>query len=278
MKINSKYRNGILQLACLLGFTLLLIFLNGFLPNHQPQFKLDNETQTLIDTQRLVLKQQQKFTKTYYVNNLNDYTAYQLGLSTLQIDRLLAYRKSGKLIYSMDDFKKVTLIDTIQFKKIKKQLRFPKSASNTQIVSQKTTKANSKKHKRFDLNQISEIELKQEFKFPDFVAKRIIKFRKYLNGYRVMNQIEDVYGILPYQVNQIKKHCFLKNPPKEKKKIHELSQKELSNVPYLSWNTSKQIIKYVKNNGKLTSFEILHKIDGLSTKKINRLPLYLTLN
>lgn len=278
MKINSKYRNGILQLACLLGFTLLLIFLNGFLPNHQPQFKLDNETQTLIDTQRLVLKQQQKFTKTYYVNNLNDYTAYQLGLSTLQIDRLLAYRKSGKLIYSMDDFKKVTLIDTIQFKKIKKQLRFPKSASNTQIVSQKTTKANSKKHKRFDLNQISEIELKQEFKFPDFVAKRIIKFRKYLNGYRVMNQIEDVYGILPYQVNQIKKHCFLKNPSKEKKKIHELSQKELSNVPYLSWNTSKQIIKYVKNNGKLTSFEILHKIDGLSTKKINRLPLYLTLN
>lgn|GEM_PF-2705093 len=277
MKINTLYRNGILQLVCLIIFILLLIVVTDFVPNHKPQFTLDTETQNAINKQQLAFEEQQKkIGKTYYVNYINDYTAYKLGLNTSQIDRFLAFRKTGKLIYSIKDFVRITQIDSLTEKKIEKQLRFPKTKFHKKNNYKKRVYTN--KSKRFDLNLITETQLKKEFKFPDFVVKRIIKFRKYLNGYRIVDQIEDVYGILPYQVDKIKRHCFLKNPPKELKNIHTLSQKELFNVPYISWNTSKQIINYVKNNGKLTSFEILRKIEGFSTDKINRLPLYLTLN
>lgn len=58
-------------------------------------------------------------------NYLSDHRAYVLGMETHSIDRLIAFRKSGKWIYSAKEFKSVTGIDDSLMAVIEPYLIFP---------------------------------------------------------------------------------------------------------------------------------------------------------
>jgi len=156
------------------------------LPKSESNFIINKKISQQLEQQQIAYQtKQNNFTKTYYVNSINDYSGYQLGLNTKQID-------------------------TFQSTNLKNKLRFPKKRFIVKATPKKTFKKKFFTNKRFNINEITAIELETELKLPSFISKRIIKFRKYLNGYKSINQIEKVYGILPYQVDQIKKYCFIK--------------------------------------------------------------------
>jgi len=212
LKINTIQKNGILQLAIILGFLFILLFIKNKLPNNTSQIVLDKKLQAELDKQKLAFSEKQNaFIKTYYVNAINDFSGYQLGLSTKQINTLFSYKKSGKLIYNLNEFQKIINADSAQLSILKNKLRFPKKKFTTKIPSKVfLSKKESSTIKKFDLNKITAIQLEKELKLPSFIAKRIVRFRKYLNGYKNINQIEKVYSILPYQIERVKKHCTVK--------------------------------------------------------------------
>lgn len=181
------------------------------MPKSESNFIINKKISQQLEQQQIAYQtKQNNFTKTYYVNSINDYSGYQLGLNTKQIDTLLNYLNSGQLIFDYTTFKKITQIDSFQSTNLKNKLRFPKKRFIVKATPKKTFKKKFFTNKRFNINEITAIELETELKLPSFISKRIIKFRKYLNGYKSINQIEKVYGILPYQVDQIKKYCFIK--------------------------------------------------------------------
>ncbi len=211
MKINSLQKNGLLQLATLLFVVFLLFLLKKNYPISTTKFALDTQTQELLDQQKTAyLSKKSKPLKSYYVNTITDYSGYQLGLSTEQIDRLLAYQKTNKTIYTLAQFKKVTQINTLQLNTIKNKLRFPKKQLYTYPKKNSYTKNTINTNiKRYNINTITSKQLIHEFKLPSFIAERIIKFRYSLNGFNNINQIDKVYGIRSYQVDRIKKQCFI---------------------------------------------------------------------
>ncbi len=209
MNINELQKKGLLQLISLLVLIIVLINLKKSFLNNSPKFKLDNEIQQQLDLQKLALKnKQQKRVSTYYVNNLTDYSGYQLGLSVTEIDRLLSHLQNNNLIYTLKEFQNITKVDSIKLKYLKSRLRFPKKQPYSTIKTLKHKKASV--NKKFNLNTITKIQLEQEFKLPHFIAKRIIKYRYSIGGFKSISGIEKVYGLRPYQIRNIKEHCFLK--------------------------------------------------------------------
>lgn len=70
-------------------------------------------------------------------NYITDYKGYVLGMKDAEIDRLLAYRKSGKWINSASDFKQVTGVSDSLLNKISPYFKFPDwvAAQQTEGVS-----------------------------------------------------------------------------------------------------------------------------------------------
>jgi len=211
LKISAQQKNGIIQLAFLLGVICLLFYINNHLPIHKPEFLINTEIQAKLDLQKTAYQtKKNKNTKTYYVNSINDYIGYQLGLNTKQIDTLIRFLESGKLIYNLKEFQKIVQVDFNQLDILKNKLRFPKKRIISKPFITSKTKNKFYTKKQFNLNKVTAIQLEKELQLPTFIAKRIVKYRTYLNGYKNIEQIEKVYSILPYQIERIKNHCFVK--------------------------------------------------------------------
>lgn len=209
MKINKQHKNGIIQLSFLVIISIALLYLSKILPIHTNQFLVDTETQAILDEQKceLVTRNNKRNATKFYVNTINDYTGYKLGLNVNQIDTLLSFFETGKRLYSLKEFATLTALTNEQLQSIGPKLRFPKK----KIPYKKKTypKTKFKATKKFNLNTITAYELEQHLKLPKFIAKRVVKYRKLLKGFKNMKQIENVYSILPYQINRIKENCYL---------------------------------------------------------------------
>lgn len=211
MKISNQQKNGIIQLSFLMIVSLAFLCFSKVLPSSSSQFVINSEIQSELDKQKLAFEEKKKQNfKKFYVNSINDYIGYKLGLNTNQIDRLLTYFDSGKLVYNPKQFKKITALSDTQFQAITNKIRFPKTKPKTKKKSYKKHKNKFHSFKKFDLNTISAQQLEKDLKLPQFIAARIVKFRKLLKGYKNMEEIEKVYSILPYQTERIKKYCYIK--------------------------------------------------------------------
>ena len=198
-------------MAFLIVVSLALLCISKVLPSPSSQFTINPEIQSELDKQKLAFEEKKKQNfKKFYVNSINDYIGYKLGLNTHQIDCLLTYFDSGKLVYTSKQFKEITTLSDTQFRAIENKLLFPKKRRKTKKKSHKKYRNKFHSSKKFDLNIITALQLEKELKLPQFIAARIVKFRKLLKGYKNMEEIEKVYSILPYQTERIKKYCYIK--------------------------------------------------------------------
>jgi len=274
-ELTSQYKSGIIKLAALIGLLCFFVMGSNFLPKTEPSFILDEEAQCFLDNQELILEDEAEKNKyTYYVNSISDYQGYQLGLSVSEIDKFLAFRNKGGKIYSLIQFKKITGIGQLKLDSIKSQLVFPRS----KIKHISAEELKNRKVIKYDLNKVTSAQLYSKLKLPSMIANRVIKFRKYINGYRSMEQLTDVYDITENHLELINKYCKILNVNYEMINVKESSKKELSKVPYLNYKQSGQIIKYLKNHPEIKSLSELKQIQGFEKVNIARLPLYLTID
>ena len=109
LELTPQYKNGIIKLAVLLVLLCFFIAFFKWYPISEPAFVVNEDLQCKIDNQKLI-EEELKANKVYkyYVNSINDFQGYQLGLSTYEIDSLLVFQKKGKLIYDIEQFQKIT--------------------------------------------------------------------------------------------------------------------------------------------------------------------------
>ncbi|WP_159090670.1 helix-hairpin-helix domain-containing protein [Aquimarina aquimarini] len=212
-------------------------------------------------------------------NFISDYKGYALGLTTIEIDRLHAYRNKNKWINSISDFKKVTLIPDSTLVAIAPLFKFPKKKINNKFKknTKKKYKSLSYRQKK-DLNNVSVEELIEDIKLPDFVAIKIIRYRDKLGGFIDDMQLQDV-KVYTSQKHKILSMYTVKTPQNIKKiNINKASIKELVAVPYFDFEMALDIRDFIEKKGEISNFEELGEIKGFSLEKINRIELYLTLN
>ncbi|NAY92546.1 helix-hairpin-helix domain-containing protein [Muricauda sp. JGD-17] len=278
-KFNKQERSGIFFLL------LIICILQGiyYYVKTQPYQKGSNLALNTIAQSKLDSLKNQKQEKTSKVfpfnpNYITDYKGYSLGMSTEQIDRLLAYRQQHKYVNSAKEFQMVTKVSDSLLSIISPFFQFPKWKNRTPSKEYGSFTPNGSEFVKKDLNTASGTELKAIHGVGDVLSRRIVKFRDRLGGFLVNDQLYDVYGLEPEVVQRILIRFEVITIPTIKKiNVNEASVMELSALLYINYDLAQQIVAYRTANGSFESLDELKEVENFPENRIGRIKLYLQL-
>lgn len=210
-------------------------------------------------------------------NFITDFKGHQLGMSTDEIDKLLAFRAQGKFINSTKQFQEVTGINDSLLAVISPYFKFPdwitsQRNSEKQSANNKIDKSIVKK----DINTASAKDLTIVNGIGEKLAKRIIDYRTKLQGFSYNDQIFEVWALDKEVAAKVLQHFEITKPPTiQKINVNTATFKEVLAIVYLDYELTKKIFNYKKQVAEIQSIEELKKIDGFPLEKFNRIALYL---
>ena len=274
---SKSQRNGILFLFVVLFSVQLALYFVDFRPkddfNDQEFALIQDKIDSLRNVKKISVKQQ---IYPFNPNYLTDFKAYQLGLSTDQIDHLFAFREKGKFVNSAEEFQIVSGVNDSLLQLISPYFKFP-NWTKKKITKKKTFKTEDPPKVVKDLNTatIEELEIVPGVGLK--TAKRIIAYRKLLQGYSTNEQLYEVYYLKKETALRLLQYFEIKERPELKKiNINTASFKELLRTPYLDYDLTKKICLYRDQNDFFESLDDLKKIDSFPIEKFDRIALYLS--
>jgi DNA uptake protein ComE-like DNA-binding protein len=279
-RYHKSQRNGIFFLL------LLIVFLQGIF------FFVDfsSEENTAVSQTEIVAFQQEmdslknvetaKSTPKIYPFNPNfitDFKGHQLGMSTDEIDKLLAFRSQRKFINTTKQFQEITGVNDSLLAKISPYFKFPDWITSGKTAEKQSTKKTiDKSIVKKDLNVASAEDLETINGIGEKLAKRIIDYRTKLKGFSFNDQVFEVWALDKAVADKVLQHFEVVKPPSIKKiNINTATFKEVLSIVYLDYELTKKIFNYKNQVAEIQSIEDLKKIDGFPLEKFNRIALYL---
>ena len=211
-------------------------------------------------------------------NFITDFKGYQLGMSTAEIDRLLAFRQQKKFVNSAKEFQEVTKVSDSLLKVISTNFKFPdwvNNKSNAALNYKNGTFEKKGKLPILDINQATKEDLMKVNGIGNALSERILKQKEVFGGFVSMEQMSDIWGLSPEVIEKLQTNFVVKNIPNINKiAINKASLKELSQFYYFKYPLVKAIVTYRSMNGMI-KIEDLSKINGFPLEKIKIIALYL---
>tara|TARA_Y100000385_G_scaffold287996_1_gene353543 strand:- start:4173 stop:5048 length:876 start_codon:yes stop_codon:yes gene_type:complete len=278
---NRSQRNGIL---------LLIFFTSGYLVlNYYVDFSkeslLDINSKEVIAIQKeldslrtIEIESKKPKVFPFNPNFLSDFKGYVLGMSTEEIDRLLAFRKENKWINSVKDFKKVTKVSDSLLNKISPYFKFPDWISNSKSKKNYLKKGFKEKtfQQKVDLNITTQEQLEKVNGIGKVKSKKIIDYRNKLGGFSDDIQIYQLYGLDYQLINKVLNEFTVKTPKEIiKMNFNSISASDIATIPGISFDLAKRIWEYRILNEQIESFSQLQNIEGLTKRKLQGIQLYL---
>ncbi len=277
---NARQRKGIVLLFLLIIGIQLSYFLVDFsTPKEKSIAENEQYFQQKIDS--LKAKSTQKNSYKIYPFNPNfitDFKGYQLGMSTLEIDRLLHYRAEGKFVNSAEEFQQITKIHDSLLRKISPFFKFPDWIKNQKKSTAFAAKNDTKKSiiAKQDINKATEEDLIKINGIGAVLSKRIIQYRTKLAGFTFDHQLYEVWNLDKLVVGKIlEQFTVIEKPAIKKININTASFKEILTIVYIDYELCKKIFDYKKEIAEYQSVEELKNIDGFPLDKYERITLYL---
>lgn len=214
-------------------------------------------------------------------NFISDYKGYKLGMSVAEIDRLFAFRKQNKYVNSVNEFQAVTKVSDSLLNVISPYFKFPDWVKNKKEFKDfkkypNTAFAKKEKIVVIDINQATQEDLIKIYGIGEVTAIRILKYKESLGGFVSMEQMNEIWGLLPEVIEKLNIHFNISAATNIKKiDINNASIKELSLFPYFKYPLSKNIVTFRSMNGDIKNIEDLTKIKGMSIDKAKIIALYL---
>ncbi len=248
--------------------------------------------QTEIDALKARIKGRKDTIYPFNPNYITDYKGYVLGMTDAQTDRLLAYRKSGKWMNSVADFKRVTGVSDTLLSRIAPYFKFPYgAAANSRGIAEAYGVHNSKSTKEiypFNPNFISDgkgIEL-------GLTKIQIARLKTYRESGKWINTVADfknVTGVSDALLNKIspyfkfpdwvvkkyqqgsgansavkKKH----EPGGPARDINDALEEDLTEIYGIGPNSAKKILRRRAALGAFVDMAQMTDFKGLSSKAI----------
>ena len=282
----SDQRKGIFAFLLLIVILQLAFFFMDFsIPtNKDPEEQKWLSLQSEVDSLKNASKNKSENVFLFNPNFITDYKGYKLGMSVVEIDRLLEFRKTNKFINSAEEFQKVTKVSDSLLNVISPLFKFPDWINNRRVKKEYENfpiKAFAKKEKiiPIDINQATKKDLIKIYGIGEAISLRILKQKDVLGGFVSMEQMSDVWGLSPEVIIELNNHFKISVLPKLKKiDINNASLKELSQFYYFKYAIAKEIVTYRSMNGDFKNIEDLTKIKGFPVDKAKTIALYLDFN
>lgn len=214
-------------------------------------------------------------------NFISDYKGYKMGMSVAELDRLFAFRKTGRYVNSGSEFQQVTQVSDSLLQKMSPYFKFPDWVGRRKKGSfpyrQNGWKAKENKpEKPIDINLATKEELMKVYGIGPALSERILKTREKFGGFVSMDQLELVWGLSPEVIAETrKKFTVLSVPQVKKTKINSATFKEMMQIPYFTYELTKETVTVRSMESGFKSVEDLTKIPGLPVEKIKIISLYL---
>lgn len=285
--MSAAQRNGILFFILLLIGSLCFQYF-WFIPNEtKVEFAFSEEDVLELQEEVDSIKQAKEEASKpkiypFNPNYLKDFKAYQLGITTQEFDRLKKFRDDGEWINSASDFQEVTQISDSLLAAIKPYFKFP-----DWVIAQQKRENEFKKYQsqlktdaqKQNLNTATSIQLQEISGIGEVLAKRIVRRREKIGGFRSNLQLKDIWG-LKYQVRAklLEEFTVKLDEELEKIDINKANVVQLTEVPYFDYELAREIVHFIKVREGITNFEELSKIYDFPSDKIDRIKLYLEIN
>ena len=280
---NKNQRNGIFLLLVIILILQATYSFVDFSIINSGGFSEDevNLLQRKIDSLKSTELENRK-PKTYLFNPnyLTDYKASKLGMSVLEIDRLLLFRKKNKFVNSAKGFQAVTLVSDSLLNKISKYFKFPdwavKRNQKTRKQKDENTLSIKKSISTTDINKATIQDFETIEGINQLLAQRIIKYREKLKGYTYQKQLFEVWKLDKALGKEVLKTFTIVNRPVIiKVNVNTATFKEVLESPYIDYDLCKKIFNYRDEVAELQSIEELKNIGGFPMDKYDRIVLYL---
>ncbi len=215
-------------------------------------------------------------------NFITDYKGSFLGMTTEEIDRLLKFRSKNKWVNSAKEFQQVTKVSDSLLATMSPHFKFPDWVTNPKPKTNfsKTEYSFSKKNEeKIDLNTATPIELQKIYGIGEKLSERIVKYRTRNKGFIALVELQDIYGLSPEVIENVKERCIIKNPKKvEKININTATRDQLVTIKYIDYEIAFNIIEERTLREGFKSIDELTKVKGFPVKKIEIIRLSLTIN
>lgn len=283
---SASETNGLLLLVPLLFLVLLAPFLlQKILTQDSAQVQLEEERllKEWLEESKSKLKPEEGtvIIRSFFdPNKINQKKWIELGFKEKIADRILNYRQKGGSFKKKEDLYKIYGINKKLVTAYLDYIVIPppppkpkyKSPPLKEVVEQMVI---DKPSAKFDLNLADTAQLQIVKGIGPVLSTRIVKYRESLGGFHSMEQLKEVYGIKPEVYERMMTHFDLLTAAINKVNINQDSIKLLANHPYLSYKTSRTIVKYRTQHGNYQSVEELKNIYTLSDSLYQKIAPYL---
>ena len=286
MKFYTYFSNH--QRLAVVGLILVIVFLEVLSifpkPNGYDGFQVDLESYLKFQneiTQQIVQNEVKSAPKIYPFNPnfITDYKGYKLGMNSKEINRLLLYRAQNKWINSAKEFQNVTKVSDSFLHIISLNFKFPDWVKNSNKTSVSLERPISFEDK-IDLNITTVNELQKVYGVGSVLSNRIIKLRdSFIGGFISDIQLQDVRGLTPETIENIRKQFSVKTPRTYLKiSLNTATVDQLVTIQHIDYELAYEIIelRMLKEGYKI--IDELTKVKGFPVKKLEIIKLYLTLN
>lgn len=284
---HKNQRNGIFILIILIViFQFIIVFVD-----FSSEEKVDTNSPKIIafhhqidSLRKINLENKRLKIFPFNPNYITDYKGAQLGMSLVEIDKLLAFRKTGKFINSKKEFQKVTSISDSLLHSISPYFKFPdwvvKKKQNRQLSTSRDTRLFAKKSKYIltstDINIAVKDDLKTINGIGEKLSERIIKYRSKLQGFSTPDQLYEVWGLgAEVVVKVLLVFKVVKLPNIQKINVNTVSFKELLKNPYIDYELCNKIFNYKDEVAEMQDISELKNIIGFPLDLYDRIVLYL---
>ncbi|RXJ50530.1 ComEA family DNA-binding protein [Gelidibacter gilvus] len=290
-KFSNSQRNGIFLLAILIVvFQCIYAFVDFSSESAQPDTKtLDRFRQQVDSLKRVEIDKNKPKVFPFNPNYITDFKGYTLGMSTVEIDRLLEFRKKDQWINSAKQFQEVTKVSDSLLDALSQLFQFP------EWVTDPKPKANwvdYSKHpnqkgygsktyeQKIDLNKASAQELQKVNGVGEKLSGNIVKYRnKFKGGFISEIQLQDIYGLTPEVIERITNDFAVKTPRLvEKISLNSATKDQLVTIQHIDYEIAHYIIEQRTLRDGFNSFDELLKVKKFPIQKFEIIKLYLTLN
>lgn len=284
-QFSRQQRSGIFLLISLIVLLLGALYFFDFKPD---KIEVDNESlivfQREIDSlKQIELESRKPKIFPFNPNFITDDKGYTLGMTTEEIDKLLAFRAKNQWVNSVKEFQNITGVSDALLAKISPYFKFPDWVTNQKPKYENYGFSSSNKPKSFeqkiDLNKATRSQLKRVYGVGDKLSQRIVEYRnKFKGGYASDQELAEVYGLSPEVIERIINEFTVKTPRVITKfNLNSATRDQLVTIPYIDYEIAAQIIEARTLRDGFMSLNELTKVEDFPISKIEIIKLYLQL-
>ena len=208
---------------------------------------------------------------TFDPNTIDSASFVRLGLRPFVASNILKYRKRGGLYRTSDDFARVYGISPDKFHELEPYIKIAelKPVKNVAATEKRTDVI-------VDLNSADTTLLMQVKGIGRGYAKGIVRFRQRTGGFISVDQLSEIYGMRPENLEKIRPYCKVNMDLVQKIKVNTASVERMKSHPYFNFYQSKAVYELRRKKGKLKDISDLKVLSEFTPEALNKLKPYLS--